>query len=89
MVLPNHNMIFSCIFYPSTNTGLGRVKVDLFLKFFCIFSNTKNRHRPDFSQCPFGLAKQKAPTFLRLMPFGLLTILFYKTGIFKRILNLK
>lgn len=27
---PNHNMIFSCIFNPSTNTGLGRSNVDLF-----------------------------------------------------------
>ena len=48
-----------------------------FENFFVFFQIQNSRHRPDFSQYPFELAKQKAPTLLRLMPFGLLTILFY------------
>ena len=77
IVLPNHNMIFSCIFYPSTNTGLGRVNVDLFWKIFCIFSDTKQQAPTIFQSVPIWVCKTKGTNFLRLMPFGLLTILFY------------
>ena len=77
IALPNHNMIFSCIFNPSTNTGLGRVNVDLFWKFFCIFLDTKKQAPTRLQSVPIWVCKTKGTNFLRLMPFGLLTILFY------------
>ena len=63
IALPNHNMIFSCIFNPSTNTGLERVNVDLFWKFYCIFLDTKEQAPTRFQSVLIWVSKTKGTNF--------------------------